>query len=988
MTMLRKFLLLLIYLSTACYYGFTQSKVDSLTMLLSKQGEDTTRVKLYLEFFYTDLFYDDPQQIVEYAKQALSLSQKIDYAIGEVESCTTLGYMYRIRSENDSAFLYFDAGLKKAEQIAYLRGQFDALSGMGNTNNRIGKWEKAIEYFKKVEVLGREFADTVMISSANNNIGNTYLTNGQLTKALKHFQVTAELAKPLMKGTAFINIGLVHIELNNLATASDYLNLGLEIAKESENLYNEAFIYKHLGNISLQQNNRPGALGYYQQASTIFASIDERYHGSDLLGNIANIHLEDGAYEKALDYYNRSLEIQSEIDHFLGQCKSNIGLGKTYLALKDYERAKLYLLKANRLADEHSLLTAKDNVVESLSLLFSATGDYQKALEYQVLLGALSDSILNLEKSKQIAQLETQYETSKKEKEIELLSAQNQISTLQLEQQQNLRNYLIITAIFLLILSGVLYNRYQIKARANHKLKELDEIKTSFFTNISHEFRTPLTLILSPIQNLLRNENGRFSKSDQQELEVVQRSATNLLDLTNQLMDLSKLEAGKLTLRVSQGDLNTLIKTVAASFESLASSNNIRFNCELTDIPDKVYFDGDNLQKVLNNLLSNAFKFTPQGGEVSIKGSLAGDYIEIVVKDSGSGIPKEEINKIFSRFYQSNGMSQSTGTGVGLALTQELAALHHGKIEVNSEVKHGSTFTFSFPHDRSNYAASELTNEEETFVVLEKEGESRDYDPEEALLDPAKPVVLIVEDNQDLRRHLRKLLNGLYTVREAENGEEGLHQATGDIPDIVISDLMMPKMDGITLCNELKANEKTSHIPIILLTAKSDQDSKLDGLKQGADDYLVKPFDNDELHIRIDNLIKQRNDLRLKYSQVLRLEPSKIEVKSPDEEFIKRALEVVDQHLSETDFTVEQFQTEMGMSRMQLHRKLKALTQFSASEFVRDIRLKRAANLLEQNDMNVAQAAYSCGFNSVSYFTRCFKEKYAITPSEFSHKAS
>ncbi len=983
-TMYRKFAIL-VYLSMVVGSSFAQNEVDSLSALLSEQVEDSFKVKTYLEFFYTDLFYDDPELVIAYTKQALALSEKIGYPIGEAESCTTLGYMYRIRSENDSAFRYFGLGLKKAEEISYVKGQFDALSGLGNTNNGMGKWEEAIQYFKQAEDLGRNYSDSSMIASANNNIGNIYLSNGLLTDALKSYQKAAELGSLSIREVAFINIGLVHAELENLEIATDYLNQGLEMSQSSENLYNQAFIYKHLGSVKQLQGQKSAAINYYQEASKIYTSINERYHASDILTNMAGLFFEDGSYPEALENYQRSLSIQSDIDHFVGQCNNYLGIGKTLLALTEYDRAQRNLLEADRLADEHSLLTAKDNIIENLGLLYAEIGDFQKALEYQVLFKVLSDSILNQEKSKQIAELETQYETTQKEQEIELLSAENEIASLQLQKQQDLRNYLIIAAAFLLILIGVLYNRYQIKAKANHKLKELDEIKTSFFTNISHEFRTPLTLILSPIQNLLSRQSDNPTNS-QQELEIVQRNATHLLELTNQLMDLSKLEAGKLTLSVSPGDFSAFVKTIVASFESLASTQNIKFQCELVNIPQEIYFDGDKIQKILNNLLSNAFKFTPDGGEISVEGTLTGSSIQVAIKDSGPGIPQRELNKIFNRFHQTNTNKQSPGTGVGLTLTKELAALHHGKIKVDSQVGQGSTFTFTFPKNKSAYATFELSQEDSHVRLVDSIPEIYENTELEEILDTDKSVVLIVEDNADLRKHIKHLLQNDYKVKEAANGKEGLELAMSCIPDIVISDLMMPEMDGITLCNELKLNEKTNHIPIILLTAKADRDSKLDGLKQGADDYLTKPFDNDELFIRIENLIKQRADLRSRYSQILLLEPSNIEVTSPDEEFIKKALDIVDQFLSDTTFTVEQFQQEIGMSRMQLHRKLKALTQFSASEFIRDIRLKRAANLLAQNGKNISEVAYSSGFNSVSYFTQCFKEKYGKTPSDYMKK--
>ncbi|MEM7110717.1 MAG: response regulator, partial [Bacteroidota bacterium] len=309
--------------------------------------------------------------------------------------------------------------------------------------------------------------------------------------------------------------------------------------------------------------------------------------------------------------------------------------------------------------------------------------------------------------------------------------------------------------------------------------------------------------------------------------------------------------------------------------------------------------------------------------------------------------------------------------------------LHKGDITVESEPGQGATFTLEFPINKSAYLPKEIVEgESQTYQTVTKIT-SIPADQEAAEQEASEKIVLIVEDNPDLRNHMTSLLESDFTVKQSVDGQVGIEDALKLVPDIIITDLMMPEVDGVELCNTLKANEKTSHIPIIMLTAKADRGTKLDGLKTGADDFLTKPFDNEELFIRVQNLIAQREKLQVKYEQTLRLAPSKIVVKSPEETFIKNALEVVDQNLSNSEFTVESFQTEMGMSRMQLHRKLKALTNFSASEFIRDIRLQRAEDLLIGNGLNVTEVAYSCGFNSVSYFTQCFKQKFGKSPSSY-----
>jgi len=495
-----------------------------------------------------------------------------------------------------------------------------------------------------------------------------------------------------------------------------------------------------------------------------------------------------------------------------------------------------------------------------------------------------------------------------------------------------------------------------------------------------------LTLILSPLQILLQKNSDTETK---QALSTIHRNATVLTELTNQLLDLSKLEAGKLKLSVSPLDFKTFITFLTASFESLAISQKVEFIVDIDEAPELAYFDEDKLQKILNNLLSNAFKFTSSEGKVMLKVARDGEEVAVSVSDTGKGISRSDQELIFKRFHQnSSNETNAAGTGVGLTLSKELALLHNGDIEVSSEIGSGATFTFQFPINKSAYKPEQIS--EGVHEVPSSSGRPMSVLSTKEVIETTESdkIILVVEDNSDLRNHMKSLLQEKYKVIESINGKEGIQDAIKQIPDLIISDLMMPEADGVDLSNTLKANEKTSHIPIILLTAKADRDTKLDGLKTGADDFLTKPFDNEELLVRIQNLISQRDNLQAKYTQTLKVGPSKIKVESPDELFIRKVLEIAEQHLSNSEFTVDAFQKEIGMSRMQLHRKLKALTNFSASEFIRDIRLQRAADLLATNHINVTEVAYSCGFNSVSYFTQCFSEKYGMSPSSYSKKAS
>jgi signal transduction histidine kinase/ligand-binding sensor domain-containing protein/CheY-like chemotaxis protein len=519
--------------------------------------------------------------------------------------------------------------------------------------------------------------------------------------------------------------------------------------------------------------------------------------------------------------------------------------------------------------------------------------------------------------------------------------------------------------------------------------EETDKMKSRFFANISHEFRTPLTLILGPAEKLI----SKFRDEEiQKQTGVIKRNANRLLNLINQLLDLSKLETGKFELKASEGNIVTLIKGLTMSFESIAERKNISLSIKSESDEIKVFFNKEMMIKVMTNLLSNAFKFTSEGGQITVFiNVIDNNSVEIKVKDTGIGIPEEELPKLFDRFYQvdSSQTREYEGTGLGLALTKELVELHRGKIKVKSTLGKGSVFIIELPLGRNHLKDEEVVEIDEA----EKPGiliENDEYVPSateaierEEIFEKEKNVILIVEDNREVRGFIRDSLEDVFEIQEASNGEEGFRMAEKSIPDLIISDIMMPKMDGNELTKKIKNDEKTSHIPVILLTAKSEQESKLEGLKTGADDYLIKPFDSKELRIRIRNLIDIRRKLQEKYSKGdYSWKQDKEKLSSLDEQFMSKVMEVIENHISEEDFSIENFDKEMGMGRVQNYRKLKALTGCSPSRYIRRVRLIKAREMLKDKQGNVSEIAYSVGFSSPAYFTKCFKEEFGYSPSE------
>ncbi len=538
-----------------------------------------------------------------------------------------------------------------------------------------------------------------------------------------------------------------------------------------------------------------------------------------------------------------------------------------------------------------------------------------------------------------------------------------------------------------------LKNRLKLESFETQKLKELDEMRSSFFANISHEFRTPLTLILSPAEQLEQNETDENKK---EKLNTIKRSANRLLRLINQILDLSKHEKGKTKLHCEEGDLVSFVKGITMSFLTVAEKKNIslQFVSEASNI--QTCFDRDIFEKVFYNLLSNAFKFTPQGGFVELKiCQPVSGFCKISLKDSGVGINENDLPKVFNKFYtveNINGFSEQ-GSGIGLALVKELVEIHKGSITVESKINEGSTFTVSFPIGKEYLKEDEIVkvNTEKIFVFesssiefLDEKFVQTDFQNgnNDAKSTYDSLIALIVEDNSELRKYIAANLQSDYKVIEATTGKEGCEKAVEFIPDIILSDVMMPEMDGYSLCKKLKNDERTSHIPIILLTAKAGEEDKISGLGTGADDYLTKPFSSKELSIRVRNLIEIRQTLRKKFSSSLIIKPKEIATGSIDKLFLEKAMNIVEKNISNDKFSVEEFSSEMNLSHSQLHRKMKALVNKSAIQFIRSIRMQRALELLKGNSGNIAEIAWQVGFTDPSYFTKIFSKYFGYLPSE------
>lgn len=565
---------------------------------------------------------------------------------------------------------------------------------------------------------------------------------------------------------------------------------------------------------------------------------------------------------------------------------------------------------------------------------------------------------------------------------------------------------LVLLVVLIVVVAIYMFRSYLVKTRLNEQLAqsndelkrlneevlELTHSRLVFFTNISHELRTPLTLIADPVEMLLddRSIKGRSREL----LQMVQRNALSLQQLVGSILDFRKIQNGKMELSLSRFDLPEALQQWTGDFAMTAQRKKIQLHLDTTHFSSSadVVADKEKLARIVFNLLSNALKYTPAGGFIHVSLTDEGERLRIEVKDSGKGIDKEELTKVFERFFQAKGAA--SGTGIGLALVKSFVELHHGEVRVESEPGKGTCFIVLLPRQQEGFveepqpAAADKSSSfsDDGSLQYIDDGERHGGKLQQIISEhDEKPTILIIDDNNDIRQYERTLLQDYYFVLEASDGREGLEIARKEVPDLVICDVMMPVMDGLEFTQQLKTNTATSHIPVIMLTAKNLEEHRAEGYEQGADSYITKPFHSKVLLARVENLLHQRAHLRQLFARGAAEGKETEEVSKQDDRdkaFVKQLHDIIKSNMGNSDFGVEDIGAEIGLSRVQLYRKVKAITGSSVVDLLRKARLAKARRLLEANSMNISEVAYEVGFSSPSYFTKCFKDEYGMLPGD------
>ncbi|MEN0049099.1 MAG: ATP-binding protein, partial [Bacteroidota bacterium] len=685
---------------------------------------------------------------------------------------------------------------------------------------------------------------------------------------------------------------------------------------------------------------------------------------------------------------NNKIEAESLIR--LGH--TNLKLDKPNIALQQFRTAiTAARTEGIRKEESEAALALYDNLKKR--------GQYQEALQYLELHESLEDSLFNEERTKQITRLEAEYEFDKEKQSLIYQAEKEKLefnSQLQKERTRQLITVLVLgIGLILLYLTfrfkqlkrknaleqeqlnaAVQKQKLALEQQERKRLEEVDSFKSRFFTNISHELRTPLTIINGMAGQIEKKPETWANKGAQ----MIRQNAQSLLQLVNQILDLRRLDNDQLQPDMVQDDVLRYLQYIILPYQSHASNKKIKFKTHLPDAPILMDFDQDKLLKIVSNLLSNAIKFTLEGGEILFFVQKVENQLQIEVRDTGIGIARDQLPYIFNRYYQADHINNinPNSSGIGLSLTYELVKLLNGTIQVESELGKGTQFFIHLPISQQAKVKQANSIVEEHTISKESIGKPVNS-PKKASKD--LPKLLLVEDHPDMVQFLVACLENTYQLEIARDGEEGIKKAIDQIPDLIVSDVMMPKKDGFELCKVLKNDERTSHIPIILLTAKADIDSKLEGLGQGAEAYLDKPFEERELILRLEKLLELRKKLQAHYSnfQATQLPPPPAAIL--ENAFLTKIYDIVKVHLADTAFGITHLCTALNMSRSQLFRKIKALTGKSPTVFIRSIRLHEARHLLKTTDLSISEIAYRVGFSTPNYFSTSFLEEFGQQPN-------
>lgn len=865
--------------------------------------------------------------------------------LGSIMAYRLLGKEMRDDSRFDDALRLHSEGLKQAEEIDDTLEIVQALNNIGTDYRRMGVFDLAQNYHYRAWAISKNWNDTSYDAKKNrvvslNGLGNIYLT------------------------------------LGNYARADSALRMALEGEKELHSDLGQAINYANLGSIFRHRGMADSAWAYFRKSMELNQRIDNKLGISLCHTYFGSMYERANQYDKAIAEYEKAYELMEASDDKWHMLNSLIALAGVNMAMGNESKAMLHLDKAKLVANEIKSYEHLSEIFDLYYKLYKREGNYGAALAAHEKAAAMSDSVMDMEKMNRIQNAGIIIERNLQEKAVS-------VAHHNLASEKSARFVIsIIFAAVVVIMAGALlvfFYMQRIHRRNHMALKRLAEMRETFFTNITHEFRTPLTVILGLSRDL--QTNGTEEVRDR--ALTIERQGKGLLALINQLLDISKIKSQVGNFDWRNGSITTYVTMIVDTYRDYARTKNIdlQFYAKEAVTMD---FVPDYVNKVLNNLISNAFKFTPEYGKINVTMWRKENSLNVEVSDTGEGMDEETAENVFKPFYQGETASKHIGTGVGLALVKQVIDAVNGRISVESRVGEGTTFHFEIPI--TNVCNNKLGDTE-----IDKSASLPALPTEEKALADSDTVdsqstVLVIEDNRDIAAYIGNLLADSYNVAYATNGEDGLQKAIDVVPDLIITDLMMPGIDGLELCRRIRSNNVVNHIPLVIVTAKVTEQERIAGIEAGADAYIAKPFNVDELRTVVERLLDRQRSLRRKFSESIdtnNKEEEEVTLNDAERRFLAKTVDHIYLLLDKQQLDVNTLSDKLCMSSRQFHRKIVALTGCSPTSFILKIKMKRARHLLETDSrMSIDEIASRCGFEHTSSFYHAFRKAYGVTPKD------
>lgn len=876
-------------------------------------------------------------------------------------------------------------------------GRMVAMRELGKLHRESSDFYTALEYHEEALSLAKDLKDTANIIFILNQLGTDYRRLGILGEAaVRHYEALSYCEKysdrtsPRAikhKVVSLNGIGNIQLTLQNNEAAEKIFREALSGEKELGSHIGQAINYANIGYVKEANGEKDSAWIYYGYSMEQNRLANSKLGISLCYNHFGELAEQNGDWAMALDSYQNSYGLMhgdKDRWHWLEPCLS---IARIYLAMGQSGNAKRYLDEGLQTAMEMKSWEHLAEVYRLKAVFEENAGDYRASLESYRKHTAYTDSVTNEKNINRLNNLRVNYITEKGNREKELIS-----QAYANEQQKKM--VVLYSLIIVILVSGAaitaLMYALRVKAKMQDVIKKAGMARQEFFTNVTHEFRTPLTVILGCVADLKSKAGARESVA---EIDAISRQSQRLLTLVNQLLDIAKVRSAIGKADWKTGDMTAFIEMVVESVRPQAIKNLIEIEYQSEEKETNMDFVPDFIYKILTNLLFNSLKFTPKGGKVTIRSKIVDKSIRISVQDTGCGIKPEDLPQVFEPFFHSKS-DVSTGTGIGLALTKQMVEAMCGTVEVFSRQGEGTTFVIFIPlrHGESKFEKwiSAPLAKVKGVEVQECEADRKIVNRDDTV-SKNKDIALVVEDNEDIARYIGNIIKDSFSVVYARNGKEGIIKAEEYVPDIIITDIMMPEYDGLEMTRDIRKSNLLNHIPVIIVTAKGDDANKLQGLDCGADAYLIKPFSPDELKLRIHKLVEYRSMLREKYSQAL-IEGKEIatEPDAPEQEkkFLIKLNGLIFSNISLSNLNSEMLADNMCMSKSQLNRKVKAITGMNTAAYIKQSRLAHAQILLKDSEKSIGDIVLMCGFESASYFTKLFKEKFGMTPSEYKKENS